>query len=128
MGVRIDESRYHHAAAEVGYLNTVGYIRVGAGVVADIDELAVLDDDRLGPGPLLIDGVDFAVGQYPIGPRCNRVLLLVAGGESKANECQAYCQCVAHDLIEDVGFKPETPIETGIENFIEWYKDFYGYE
>jgi UDP-glucuronate 4-epimerase len=30
------------------------------------------------------------------------------------------------DLIEDVGFKPETPIETGIENFIEWYKDFYG--
>jgi len=31
------------------------------------------------------------------------------------------------DLIEDVGFKPETPIETGIERFIEWYKDFYGY-
>ena len=31
------------------------------------------------------------------------------------------------DLMEDVGFKPETPIETGIENFIEWYKDFYGY-
>jgi UDP-glucuronate 4-epimerase len=29
------------------------------------------------------------------------------------------------DLIEDVGFKPETPIETGVENFIEWYKDFY---
>jgi UDP-glucuronate 4-epimerase len=32
------------------------------------------------------------------------------------------------DLIEDVGFKPETPIETGIERFIEWYKDFYGYK
>jgi UDP-glucuronate 4-epimerase len=32
------------------------------------------------------------------------------------------------DLIEDVGFKPETPIETGIENFIEWYKDFYRYD
>ena len=31
------------------------------------------------------------------------------------------------DLIEDVGFKPETPIQTGIERFIEWYKDFYGY-
>ena len=33
-----------------------------------------------------------------------------------------------NDLIEDVGFKPETPIETGIENFIEWYKDFYRYD
>jgi UDP-glucuronate 4-epimerase len=31
------------------------------------------------------------------------------------------------DLMEDVGFKPETPIETGIERFIEWYKDFYEY-
>ena len=30
------------------------------------------------------------------------------------------------DLIKDVGFKPETPIDRGIERFIEWYKDFYG--
>ncbi len=29
------------------------------------------------------------------------------------------------DLIKDVGFKPETPIETGIERFIAWYKDYY---
>jgi len=28
-------------------------------------------------------------------------------------------------LIKDVGFKPETPIETGIERFIAWYKDYY---
>jgi UDP-glucuronate 4-epimerase len=31
------------------------------------------------------------------------------------------------DLMENVGFKPETPIEIGIERFVEWYKDFYGY-
>jgi UDP-glucuronate 4-epimerase len=30
------------------------------------------------------------------------------------------------DLMADVGFKPETPIETGIERFVAWYKDFYG--
>jgi len=30
------------------------------------------------------------------------------------------------DLINDVGFKPATPIEVGIKNFIEWYKAFYG--
>jgi UDP-glucuronate 4-epimerase len=32
------------------------------------------------------------------------------------------------DLIKDVGFKPSTPIETGIERFVEWFKDYYGYE
>jgi UDP-glucuronate 4-epimerase len=31
------------------------------------------------------------------------------------------------DLMADVGFKPETPIKTGIESFVEWYKDFYGH-
>ncbi len=29
------------------------------------------------------------------------------------------------DLIRDVGFKPDTPIETGIARFIEWYRDYY---
>jgi UDP-glucuronate 4-epimerase len=30
------------------------------------------------------------------------------------------------DLIEDVGFKPSTPLEIGIRNFIAWYRDYYG--
>lgn len=29
------------------------------------------------------------------------------------------------DLTQDVGFKPETSIATGIRRFIEWYKDYY---
>jgi len=29
-------------------------------------------------------------------------------------------------LMQDVGFKPSTPIEVGIERFVEWYKDYYG--
>jgi UDP-glucuronate 4-epimerase len=29
------------------------------------------------------------------------------------------------DLMQDVGFKPATPIATGIQRFIEWYKDYY---
>jgi UDP-glucuronate 4-epimerase len=32
------------------------------------------------------------------------------------------------DLIKDVGFKPGTPIETGIERFVEWFKEYYGYD
>jgi len=29
------------------------------------------------------------------------------------------------DLMQDVGFKPETPIATGIRHFIDWYEDYY---
>lgn len=29
------------------------------------------------------------------------------------------------DLIDDVGYRPETPVETGIRNFVDWYRDFY---
>ena len=31
------------------------------------------------------------------------------------------------DLMEDVGFKPETSIEVGIARFVEWFKEFYSY-
>jgi len=30
------------------------------------------------------------------------------------------------DLIDDVGYRPETPVETGIKRFVDWYRDFYG--
>ena len=29
------------------------------------------------------------------------------------------------DLVRDVGFTPATPIETGIENFVAWYREYY---
>ncbi len=28
-------------------------------------------------------------------------------------------------LVDDVGFQPATPIETGVANFVAWYKDYY---
>jgi len=30
------------------------------------------------------------------------------------------------DLTADVGFKPRTPIASGIQKFIEWYREYYG--
>lgn len=30
------------------------------------------------------------------------------------------------DLARDVGFSPSTPIETGLKNFVEWYRNYYG--
>ncbi|MFB2898755.1 NAD-dependent epimerase [Aerosakkonemataceae cyanobacterium BLCC-F50] len=29
------------------------------------------------------------------------------------------------DLAKDVGFKPSTPIEVGIDNFVKWYRSYY---
>jgi UDP-glucuronate 4-epimerase len=28
-------------------------------------------------------------------------------------------------LIADMGYKPATPLETGISRFVEWYRDYY---
>jgi UDP-glucuronate 4-epimerase len=32
------------------------------------------------------------------------------------------------ELVDDVGFKPATPLSKGIQNFIEWYKAYYRIE
>jgi UDP-glucuronate 4-epimerase len=32
------------------------------------------------------------------------------------------------DLVRDTGFKPETPIELGVERFVKWYKHYYAVE
>ena len=31
------------------------------------------------------------------------------------------------DLVRDVGYRPSTPVETGVRAFVEWFCDFYGY-
>jgi UDP-glucuronate 4-epimerase len=30
------------------------------------------------------------------------------------------------DLIADTGFKPSTPVPEGINNFVNWYREYYG--
>jgi UDP-glucuronate 4-epimerase len=30
-----------------------------------------------------------------------------------------------NELMQDVGFKPSTSIETGIKNFVQWYREYY---
>ena len=29
-------------------------------------------------------------------------------------------------LVDDMGYKPNTPLEVGIGNFVKWYKEYYG--
>lgn len=32
------------------------------------------------------------------------------------------------DLMKDFGFRPDTSMEEGIRRFVEWFKEYYGYE
>jgi UDP-glucuronate 4-epimerase len=29
------------------------------------------------------------------------------------------------DLVDDVGYKPDTSVEEGVANFVDWYRAFY---
>jgi len=29
------------------------------------------------------------------------------------------------DLVNDVGYKPDTSVEDGVRNFVEWYREYY---
>ena len=29
------------------------------------------------------------------------------------------------ELVEDVGYKPDTPIEVGVRNFVDWFREYY---
>ncbi len=30
-------------------------------------------------------------------------------------------------LYKTIGFKPETPVQRGVKNFVDWYKEYYQY-
>jgi UDP-glucuronate 4-epimerase len=30
------------------------------------------------------------------------------------------------ELVRDIDYKPSTPIEVGIANFVAWFRDYYG--
>jgi UDP-glucuronate 4-epimerase len=61
-----------------------------------------------------IEAIESALGKKAI-----RDLLPMQPGDVAAT-----CANV-DDLIRDVGFCPSTTIETGINNFIEWYREYY---
>ena len=54
-----------------------------------------------------------------LGKKARKNLLPIQPGDVPATYADV------GDLIEDVGFKPDTSIEKGIKNFVEWYKGYY---
>src|SRR5690606_11337944 len=54
-----------------------------------------------------------------LGKRAERRMLDMQPGDVPAT----YADVDA--LVEDVGFAPKTPIETGVSRFVQWYREFY---
>lgn len=54
-----------------------------------------------------------------LGKKAEKNLLPIQPGDVPATYADV------DDLMQDVGFKPSTPIEEGISNFVKWYRDYY---
>ncbi len=54
-----------------------------------------------------------------IGKKAKKNFLPLQPGDVKSTYADV------SDLIEDLGYKPQTPIREGISNFIDWYLDYY---
>ena len=55
-----------------------------------------------------------------IGKKAKRELLPMQPGDVPATYADV------DDLMRDVGFRPSTPIKTGIERFVDWYRRYHG--
>jgi UDP-glucuronate 4-epimerase len=57
--------------------------------------------------------------EQSLGKKAQKNLLPMQAGDVVATYADV------DDLIQDVGFKPQTSIQTGIDRFIEWYLNYY---
>lgn len=54
-----------------------------------------------------------------LGRKAQRNLLPLQPGDVPDTEADV------QDLVDDVGYKPDTPIEVGVRRFIDWYLEYY---
>ena len=61
-----------------------------------------------------------AVLEQKLGRSAEKIMLPLQPGDVPATYADV------DDLIRDVGFKPATPIGTGITPFVDWYRSYFG--
>jgi len=54
-----------------------------------------------------------------LGKKAEKNLMPIQDGDVPATYADV------EDLMNDVGFKPETSIQEGIKNFVDWYREYY---
>ena len=58
--------------------------------------------------------------EQAVGKKAEKRLLPIQPGDVPATYADI------DDLTNDVGFRPNTPVEVGIPRFVKWYREFYG--
>ena len=58
--------------------------------------------------------------EQAVGKKAEKRLLPIQPGDVPATYADI------EDLTNDVGFRPNTPVEVGIPRFVKWYREFYG--
>lgn len=132
-GEAIDVFNYGHHKRDFTYVDDIV-----EGIVRTLDQPATANPNWTGDAP---DSASAAAPYriYNIGSnnpidllRYIEVLEQNLGVEAKKNMLplqpgdvpDTYADVDA--LMNDVGYKPETTIETGIANFVDWYREYYG--
>ncbi|WP_031429840.1 NAD-dependent epimerase [Methylomicrobium agile] len=54
-----------------------------------------------------------------LGKKADKIMLPLQPGDVPATYADV------SDLVQDLGYRPNTLLEDGIRNFVEWYKEFY---
>lgn len=133
-GEPIDIFNHGHHARDFTYIDDVV-----EGVVRTMDHIAAPDPNWSGASPdpatsaapyriynignhepvALLDFV--ATLEGALGRKAIRNMLPMQPGDVEKTFADV------EDLTRDVGFAPATPLKTGIERFVEWYRDYYGH-
>jgi UDP-glucuronate 4-epimerase len=54
-----------------------------------------------------------------LGRRAEKVMLPIQPGDVADTFADV------RELQEDIGYRPTTPIEVGVRNFVEWFREYY---
>jgi len=68
----------------------------------------------------LMDFIDAV--ENKLGKKIDKNMMPIQAGDVPATYANV------NDLVEDLGYKPKTPIQEGINKFVDWYLDFFGYD
>ncbi len=112
---------------------------IAEGVIRALDKPASIAPDAGGdnPDPARSDSAPFRVYnignnrsvplmryiellEENLGKKAEKNMLPLQKGDVPATEAEV------QDLMNDVGYESEVPVEVGIKNFVDWYKEFYG--
>ena len=131
-GEPIDVFNHGHHRRDFTYIDDIV-----EGVIRTLDQVAapnpVWSGDQPDPGTSLAPYRLYNIGsnrpvellryievlEACLGKQANKRLLPMQPGDVPDTYADV------DDLIRDVGYRPETPIEVGIERFVRWYRDYY---